>query len=567
MKRSLIPYDRSNIEADRQNIYITETKSGKYNIPQQFTCPCTLEDGYYIATVTDNKLEGCNNFGLSITLPEIKGVGSVRYQTNFVYKLIEECVIETIDNEVRSNVIIKKSGLEFLLDFNQKERMYPSVIGNNSDFCSFKIGKFPDDVIFQSTEIYFPLIFIFDHTINPRTCLRLYPETKLRIKIKFKQFHEILLYNSKYKKSSLKNILDVDLQPYIKFTGYNTCGSSYKNRYIEELVTSVHQSNKKNYCTPEFLSISNILWYPKSDMFSGREFVAYPNFPETKERFVESFVNKLLPDLITISKEDNFLKSRGFNDKCKFKQIKAYDKIEFDANNNCVINIMNVPDDHYIYFHMNILSFSRRNNLNEYNISKKFKYILGTFIKEENKIIFHNIEHTINISDVSIPIDIWNAEENTACGDLRSSKSKKDNIFVNDPFVFGMDFLSNELGLISRTLTTGSNETIAEINNDKINCDAYFGSENLYSVTPITEYSNPSIFIYRFNSHNIVFTEPSRLSADIEKNFRYVNLSIDWKEFPEVDPRSLFTKKLIICMTIVKKILYDNNIITVQVLD
>ncbi|CCU55739.1 trimeric virion coat protein rifampicin res [Choristoneura biennis entomopoxvirus] len=568
MKRSFISYSKTNIDSDRPNIYITETKNGKYNIPQQITCPTTFENGYAVASVTDIKLEGCNNFGLIITLPEIKGIGGVRYQTNFVFKLIEECIIETIDDNVKINTIIKKTGLEFLMDFRQKKKEYSMCIGNNSDLCKFKYGKCADDIIFSSREIYFPLSFIFDNVnMNPRTCLRLYPETKLQIKIKFRQFSNILLPDMKYKKHNLKNISDVDLQPYIKFNGYNTCGSPLKHRYVEELITSEHQSNKKNYYSPEFLSITNLLWYSKSDVFNGNTFISYPNYPETEENFIDTYVKKLLTDLIVISDDENFLKSKGFSEKCKFKKIDAYDKIDFDVNNSCEINIMNVPEKFNVYYHTNILSFSRRNNPNDYNISKKFNKISGTYVHNEDKILIYEVEHTINISDVSIPLSIWNANENTSTGDLRSNKSKKSDIYVDDPFIFGLDFLSKELGIISRSITSSSNESIAEYNSDIVNIDSYFASDNLYTVTALSDYSKPSIFLHRFNLHNIIFVEPSRLIADAAKNFRCVNLTVDWKEFPEVDPRSLFNKHLYICMTIVKKILYDNNIISVHTLE
>lgn len=554
MKRSFISYNKTNIDSDRPNIYITETKNGKYNTPQQFTCPCTFEDGYAIASVTDIKLEGCNNFGLNITLPEIKGIGGVRYQTNFVYKLIDECIIETIDDNMKSNVIIKKTGLEFLMDFNQKKHEYSRCIGNNNDMCKFKYGKCADDIIFSSKEIYVPLMFIFDNiNMNPRTCLRLFPESKLQIKIKFRDFIKAILPDAVYKKYSLKNISVVDLQPYIKFTGYNTCGSPYKNRYIEELITSEHQSNKKNYYSPEFSSISNLLWYSKSDIFSGNMFISYPNYPETEENFINSFVDKLLTDLIIISDNDDFLKTKGFNEKCKFKKLKPYDRILFDVNNYCDINIMNVPDNFNVYYHTNILSFSRRNNPNDYNISKKFIKISGTYIINEDKILIHEKEHTITISDISIPVSIWNANENTSTGDLRSIKSKKSDIYVDDPFTFGLDFLSKELGIISRSITSGSNDSIADYNSDTVNFESYFSSDNLYAVSSISKYINPSIFLHRFNLHNIIFVEPSRLIADRSKNFRCVNLTVDWKEFSEVDPRSLFNKQLYICMTIIKK--------------
>ncbi|AAG02828.1 rifampicin resistance protein [Betaentomopoxvirus amoorei] len=567
MKRTFIPFSKTNIDSDRPNIYITETKNGKYNIPQYVSSPCTFQDGYAVASITDIKLEGCNNFGLNITLPEIKGIGGVRFQNYFIPKLIEECIIETIDDN-KTNEIIRKTGLEFLMDFIQKKKEYSRFVGNNSDLCKFKYGKCADDIIFPSKEVYFPLMFIFDNVnMNPRTCFRLFPETKLQIKIKFRPFADILLPDVKYKKNSLKNISDVDLQPYIKFTGYNTCGSPFKHRYIEELTYSTHKSNKKNYYSPEFLSITNLLWYSKSDIFRGNMFISYPDYPETEENFIKTYVDKLLKDLLIISDDENFIKSKGFSDKCKFKKIDPCDKIVFDVNNNCEINIMNVPEGFDLYYHTNILSFSRRNNPNDYNISKKFSKISGTYIPNEDKILIHEVKHTINISDVSIPLSIWNANENTSTGDLRSIKSKKSDIYVNDPFVFGLDFLSKELGIISRSITSSSNESIAEYNSDTVNIESYFQSDNLFAVTPTSEYSNPAIFLHRFNLHNIIFIEPSRLIADAAKNFRCVNLSIDWKEFPEVDPRSLFNKELQICQTIVKKISYDNNIITVHILE
>ncbi|BAO49553.1 rifampicin resistance protein [Alphaentomopoxvirus acuprea] len=564
MQRSLINYNK--INSNRSNIYVTETRDGNYNIPQEFNCPCSIENDYYICKITDNKLEGCNNFGLTITLPEIKGIGTVRYQTNFVYKLIEEFIIETIDND--TNIILKKTGLEFLFDFIKQEHNYINIIGNNQNYCIFKTGKFSDDIIFNTCEIYIPLITIFDNSsMNPRTCLRLYPETKLQIRIKFRPFKDILIYDIKYRKNSLKNIQDVDLQPYIKFLGYNTCSDEFRNRYIEELVTSTHQSNKKNYYTPEFSSITNILWYTKSDIFNNKQFISYPNYPETEESFIDSYVNRILEDLIIVDCNLDFIKKRQFSETCKFLKLKSYDEISFDVNNVCIINITNIPEGYDVYYHTNILSFNRRNSTNEYNISKKFKYILGEYLLDEDRIIFRDIKHNITIHDVSIPIEIWNAEENTSTKDLRSKKSKQKDIIINDPYIFGLDLLSKESGIFTRSLKSSSNETICDVNSDTVNLAYYFNCDNLYPITTITNSSYPSIFLYRFNIHNILFAEPSRLLADIEKNFRCVNITIDWKEFPDMDPRSLFPKKLIICITPIKKIIYDNNIITTQILD
>ncbi|AAC97814.1 ORF MSV069 putative rifampicin resistance (RIF) protein, Heliothis armigera entomopoxvirus RIF homolog (vaccinia D13L) similar to GB:U44841 [Melanoplus sanguinipes entomopoxvirus] len=572
MNRSLILYDNSN--SSRLNIYTLQCNEGNYNIPYQFTSSSSVyENGYLIYKITDSKLEGCNNFGLIITLPEIKGIGSIRYQSNFVYKLIEEFVIETIDNDSTVNTIIKKSGLELLFEFNRSGSKYSKIIGNNIDLCSFNTGYTADDIIFTSREIYFPLITIFDNQfINPHTCLRLFPKTKLQIKLKLTDFKNVMVYDKIYLKNSLKNITNIDLQPYISFTGYNTTGSEIKNRFLEELVLTqdncTTNCNKKIYYTPDFSSITNVLWSIKVDNFNGKSFISYPNYPETEESFIKSYVDKILQDLLIVDFNNNFYAKRKFdNKKCKFVEIKPFDVVKHDVNNQCIINIKGIPEGMKLYYHKNILSFSRRNKNDEYNISNKFKYILGEYLEKEDRIYFIDVKHDISISDVSIPIEIWNAEENTSTGDLRSDKMKEMDVIVYDNFIFGMDFISKDLGIFTSTLKTNSNETIHDINSDRPNYEFYLNSNCVYPVTPINDESYPSIFIHRFNQHSILLSEPSRLIADNDKNFRRISICINWKHYPDTDPRSLFKQYMIIGMTIVKKVTYDNNIINVHIVD
>ncbi|PWG68321.1 hypothetical protein DEM28_24605, partial [Enterobacter mori] len=105
---------------------------------------------------------------------------------------------------------------------------------------------------------------------------------------------------------------------------------------------------------------------------------------------------------------------------------------------------------------------------------------------------FSHISHSISITDVSIPVNLWSCQRNVYNGDNRSESSKNKDLFINDPFIRGIDF-KNKTDIISRMEVRFGNDVlysetnpISKIYNDLLsNC--VLGTRTLkFNFTPHT---------------------------------------------------------------------------------
>lgn len=90
---------------------------------------------------------------------------------------------------------------------------------------------------------------------------------------------------------------------------------------------------------------------------------------------------------------------------------------------------------------------------------KKFSAITGTYSDATKRTIFAHISHSINIIDTSIPVSLWTSQRNVYNGDNRSAESKAKDLFINDPFIKGIDF-KNKTDIISRLEVRFGNDVL-----------------------------------------------------------------------------------------------------------
>jgi len=571
MQRTLLTYN--NRKPNQSDVFNIHPIQGNFNPPQMLKIyPNNCDSNIYEFVVTDAALEGISNIGINLDIPEIKGIGGIRYPEDFIYKSIKK-----FDIFINNELILSKSGEELCWEYYNKNNnnTYTEYIkGNNSQLCKFKYGKTEDDIIFDRTTIYAKLITAFDYA-PPKSILRIPPSAQLKFIINMRHISEIMYYNKEFKQHSFKKIQLLSVNPCILLTAYNTLKEPIFNRYIEQLyyykdITSSSNINSY-YVTPEFNSITNLLFYPITDNFIDKTFVTYPDYQATEDIFIKTYVMRILEDLIQIKSNYDDTKMVGFTKLAKFVEVSETDgyMIHFNTNNACKVIIMNIPDGYKIYYHTNILTFNRRMKQDTYNISEKFSYILGYYIKEENRIMYFYdfIKHNITISDVSIPIEKWNSEENTATKDQRSKQSKNKDVIINDPFIYGYDFISKESGIEQVIIKQGISDTILDHNNyDSLKYYQY-NIDNIYPITILGKHMYSCVDVLRFNVNNYLLFEPSRMVSDKSKNFRSCGLHVMWKKFDDNDPRSLIPKSLCVGITIIKQIKYDNNTVKLDTID
>lgn len=548
---------------NNMNIYSIEHKKGNFNIPQSIKLPPDdIHNNIYKFILTDKYVEGINNITFHIKTPEIKGTGSMCYSENFMYKLIKNFKIYN-----NSTLIYQRNGFEFLSEFkkNDKYSTYYKLIGNNKGFLDFKTGKNDDDIIFKTKELSIPLITLFDQYLH--TLLKIPSLSKLTIELELYNFLNVINYNMTFK-NNLNKLINIDLEPRISMNLFNTRNELNYDRFIEHSEYREGGDDKEEYYTNNFTSITNIFWFVKSDLFINNRFISYPGYDLSEHGYINAFSNRLLEDLVIVSKDENFKKNKKFSEKCEFVKIDKLTNIyKFDKLNEVKINILNVPSDHEIYFHTNILTFNRRYKENTYNISKKYKYILGQYIANENRILLLDIKHELEIADVSIPVSKWDSNENTATGDLRSFESKTKDVIVNDLFIFGLDFLCKDKGYEYVTVRSGtSHDNIIDKSDTRQFNNHLIYKDGNYSLTELGKYLEPCFGFIKFNFNNINYIEPSRFKSDETNNLRSCTINVNWKKYNENNPKSLMTKKLVVGITHLKKLVYniENNSLNIS---
>lgn len=540
MNESLIKFTGKN----ENNIYNVRYIEGNFNIVQKYKAYFTKTDGnVYTIKISHNKLEGLNNLNLVLTIPDIKGKGKINFNKYFGFGLIDDFQII-----INKNSIITVTGKELLYNYLQYcnkncESQYETLMGNNEDFLLYKQGKGKDFIIFNKTQIEIPLILFFDKD-SPINILRTPPSSDIIFNLKLNNIQNVVNYDHKYLENGLDpNIIESNLDPILYIDEYNTCNSEISHKYFNQSEETIYEPNSnEHYSSPSFKSITDISFYVQTPIFSnGSSFVAYPDKIKGKESFIKAYEQEILKEIIIITDdpEETIKQHPG----AKLIKVEKNKKIKFNKNDSCEINILNITNE-TVYYHGNILTFSRRHSDKIFNISEKFRYIEGIYFPESKKIKFTDVVSDLTISDVSIPSHLWKSEYNTALGDLRKNKN---DIIVNNPFIEGMDFLGFDNKIESVTINAGNN-TLFNLCNFNFN----------HRSSTLKHYY-PTRYTCNFNSNVYFFIKPSRLISDSSSNFNNCDAIIKTKKYDDIDIRSLIPFYIKIIVNHCKKLVYENN--------
>lgn len=514
---------------------------------------------HYVVSITDVRVQNVSKIELKLTLPEIKGNGIVSYNKMYPYQLLQYFEIYYSNDELNDYLLFQEEGEDIYKNLlnNPFIHNYLDYHGGDKDsYCVETKGDYDDCIIFPAREIIIPIELSLKNIL-------IFPKTKITFKFKLNDLNNILSYNTVFNDLTLKKVIDnfktTDLNIKLQF---NNCPGDEYNKINEPQIfflrkqketglnNTIHLNSKK------FKSALGISFYNRTNIFNeNNKFII--NFgSETNEKMlINKWIKRILQDLIIISDKDmlndNEKEKLGFSKNAIFTEVQN-NTIYFsnDKRESCKIFIEKVPENHKIYYHKNILTFTRRFNKNNIlNISNMFSFIKGIYFKENKKIYFFidELKHNIEIKHVSIPVNIWTNENNTEFGDLRSNKSKKQDFIYNNNFIFGMDFLSKDNGFKNVGVSAGSDIL-----------------EYYYDSTSVI-YRNEPIKINKldnnFYPHEIMFIcsqgIDKRIYADKSINFEKFLIKVNWKEYQDFEPENLYKKFPNIVTYHLFKIVYD----------
>lgn len=529
--------------------------------------PVEVVNGTYEFSSTDIKLQMINRCKLRLTLPKLKGEGSAAYKKYAQFFLINEIEVFIVNASTGTETIVNSlTGVDLLEKTlaAPSESYFKNCFGSRDNYCKIKTGQYNDDTIFKEREITIPLTGLLPDNFI------IYDETKIIFRLKMNPITEIITYNQLFKEKTLEFIQNL---AYKNVTLLFSNTNMLKNGVpITNDMTSFFLKRKKVIGKIEsdvipsatFKNSYGVSFSTMTDIFNSNfRFITVPENDTRHDKLIEKWVLTILKDLIVVTDldmtNDENKKKMGFNSLSMFEEVNN-NIIYFDneKRKSCKVFIENVPEDYKVYFHRNILTFSRgydKNNI--LNISTFFKMIKGLCFLEDDckvKYFYNEIVHNITLEQISIPVDIWDNESNTETRDLRSVQSKRNDMYYNNPFILGLDFLSEDSGYKNVHLKTSSN-LFSFPNKDLKHEKSY----NIYTINEHDEnsFANKSIF----ETNSVVGRKVSCVYSDIRNNFEKFITTVNWNTYYKTNPKSLYGKIPVVTVYELMKISYkDKNI-------
>lgn len=519
----------------------------------------------YSVEIKDFKLQLIEKIGFKYDLREIKGKGKVSYKPYYGFHMIKNFKI-FFKNHLHSEkeqLLMEMSGEDLLMNAISSpiNNTYFKYNGGESDeFCHVHEGKYSDDIIFQKREMHIPINF-------NQPYLKIFANTIIKFQIELYDIDEVISYNPVFNNKSLSQLKEEYRKNDLHLELYISNSIMYLNEEdlfipnIERFYEIPFHFINKKMTTGQFHSKSLISQNFTNTLCLG--FRVRTNHLMTKDKYIinfdlrpeseliETWIERILQDLIIVSPED-FTKDEikikyGFDEMAEFEQV-YNNEIIYDKQTKCQIFIESVPSDYNVYYHTNILTFTRRyQDKHTLNISKLFSYIKGFYSFNENKIDFNikTIKHKIDIGIVSIPISIWDHKNNTACGDLRSKSSKNNDFIFGNKFISGTDFLSQDRGYSNVVVIAGEetlNYPISDISHE-------------YSYLNVTEiHNNSRSGISYFNTCS---QTKKFLYSNNQYNFKNIIFKIEYPIIPDYSPFSLYERIPSCYLFECTKIVYD----------
>nr|Q08517.1 RecName: Full=Scaffold protein D13 ortholog; AltName: Full=62 kDa protein; AltName: Full=Rifampicin resistance protein [Swinepox virus (STRAIN KASZA)]AAA16176.1 ORF H1L [Swinepox virus] len=525
----------------RHNVFGVDVQNPTLYMPQYITINGITStdsncDQHVVSTfeIRDQYITALSHVMLSIELPEVKGVGRFGYVPYVGYLCIQHVSISSYDD-----ILWESSG----------EDLYNSCLDNDTaltnsgyshELNTISTGLTPNDTIKESTTVYVYIKTPFD-VEKTFSSLKL-ADTKIVITVTFNPVSDIIIRDITFNYDNF--VKDFVYVTELSCIGYMVKNIQIKPSYIERPRRVFGQLNQSTAVISDVHSVSSLSVYIKPYYGNAdNKFISYPGYSQSEKDYICVFVERLLDDLVTVCDTS----PKWFPETAELVEVPNSGIVTIQ-DVDIFVRIDNVPCNMKVYFHTNILVFGTRKNSVTYNLSKKFTTITGTYSESTNRIMFSHVSHSINITDVSIPVSVWTCQRNIYNGDNRSESSKNKDLFINDPFIKGIDF-KNKTDIISRL-------------------EVRFGNDVLYSETsPISKVYNDLLSNHkcgmrtlRFNFTPPTFFKPTTIVANPSRGKDKLSVRVVFTSLDPNNPIYYISKQLVLVCKDLYKVTNDDGI-------
>ncbi|ALA62402.1 rifampicin resistance protein [Turkeypox virus] len=485
--------------------------------------------------VRDQHIAAINYFIISIDLPEVTGEGKFAYIPYIGYKCIQHVTITCGD------MTIWETDGEELFDKCIDDKI-AFISGYCPELNDISTGYTPNDTIKEATTLYVYIKTPFD-TDRTISSLKLV-NSKITITVTFRNINDVIVYDSKFQVE--KFVKEFVYSTELHLIAYAVSDIKPKPAYIEidrKLISCSSTPTPVPVISDVYACTSMSVYVKPYCGMMENKFISYPGYKQSEADYIRAMVGRLLDDLVVVTDTA----PRDFPSSASFVKVPPDGQITIQ-DVDIIIKIDNVPDDKDVYYHINLLVFSTRKNSSIYNISKKFSSIVGVYSPITDSINFSKVDHSVSITDASIPVSFWISQKNVYQGDNRSEYSKSKDLIVNDPYRKGIDMV-NKTDIISRL-------------------EVRFGNEPIYTeISPITKVFNMLLTGSSVNVRKILFNlnpanifRPTTLNANTKRGKDKLTVRISYADIDANNPIHYISKQLVVVCTDLYRIEYDGKI-------
>ncbi|AAA60851.1 hypothetical protein VARV_IND64_vel4_107 [Variola virus] len=524
----------------RSNVFAVDSQIPTLYMPQYISLSGVMTnngpDNQTIASfeIRDQYITALNHLVLSLELPEVKGMGRFGYVPYVGYKCINHVSVSSCNG-----VIWEIEG----------EELYNNCINNtialkhsgySSELNDISIGLTPNDTIKEPSTVYVYIKTPFD-VEDTFSSLKL-SDSKITVTVTFNPVSDIVIRDSSFDFETFNK--EFVYVPELSFIGYMVKNVQIKPSFIEKPRRVIGQINQPTATVTEVHAATSLSVYTKPYYGNtDNKFISYPGYSQDEKDYIDAYVSRLLDDLVIVSDGP----PTGYPESAEIVEVPE-DGIVSIQDADVYVKIDNVPDNMSVYLHTNLLMFGTRKNSFIYNISKKFSAITGTYSDATKRTVFAHISHSINIIDTSIPVSLWTSQRNVYNGDNRSAESKAKDLFINDPFIKGIDF-KNKTDIISRL-------------------EVRFGNDVLYSENgPISRIynelltkSNNGTRTLTFNFTPKIFFRPTTITANVSRGKDKLSVRVVYSTMDVNHPIYYVQKQLVVVCNDLYKVSYDQGV-------
>ncbi|BCT22642.1 trimeric virion coat protein [Carp edema virus] len=536
--------------AEELNLFSIESSKGIEYLPSCIKLDCyglvkksDSSENIYCFEINDKEIFAFTDLVFTFTVPELYSNHKIAYIPWFGYKIIKSVTIKDGDEVLLT--------LDPITIFSRAAKKHPELLkygGHSRELNDFTICE--SENLIDQKRYYLPRetihVNIETHLLEKSTftSFKNLENSKIKIEIAtYPELNSVMVYSpdAQFKDVYMKDKKNLEIEnPTLNIMGYTTD----KTVDIDPLYVNTQREVVGNFNTPDEITVGSIstissLHWSVANNLSGKIFSAYPGFDQSEHAYITAFLNRIVNDLLVVTKDKESISKLGYSNKSQFEEV-VKNKVKLSSK-TVNIYIENIdPDEFKVFYHTNILSHKSRKNEISYNISEKFNFIHGLYNPVKNNITIINIDHNITIADISIPIEMWTLNTNTDDGDNRKESSKQDDVIINDPFLRGIDLI-NKTDPFTNVVVKHGNEVIFESKNSIQYFMIQKLNRNIHIPGQVLPYGGMT-----FNKTNDVEIIESFLQSDHQRGKNNIKIEATYKKLNETSPSNLISKALIV---------------------